>query len=150
MGGTNPDALTMFVADVMSKHNILYYHAREPMTKRIGEKLEVSWDLLLMRWAFSGTFIATKDYDRDDGNLSIVRGYANLIAYGQFFLPSRIRFVKDPCVILPLPTLFSMCSSKRALPHYQDLFNYVLTLLIEILGEAYFYLAITSSISLRP
>ncbi|CAA7396553.1 unnamed protein product [Spirodela intermedia] len=85
-GDSDPDALGVFVADAMSKHGILYCHAIEPRTKRVGEKGEVPRGLLPMREAFRGTFIAAGGYDRDDGNRAIAEGYADLIAYGRFFL----------------------------------------------------------------
>jgi len=39
-----------------------------------------------MRDAFEGTFIADGDYDREDGNEAISTSYADLIAYGRWFL----------------------------------------------------------------
>jgi len=33
-----------------------------------------------------GTFIAADGYDREDGNEAIASGYADLIAYGRWFL----------------------------------------------------------------
>ncbi|CAA6660223.1 unnamed protein product [Spirodela intermedia] len=54
--------------------------------KRMGEKQETHWNLLPMRKAFRGAFIAARGYDSDDSNRAIAAGLADLIAYSRLFV----------------------------------------------------------------
>ncbi|KAL5993300.1 12-oxophytodienoate reductase 1 [Asimina triloba] len=85
-GDSNPEALGVYMAQALSKYGILYCHMVEPRMVRVGEKLVSTHSLSPMRKAFRGTFIAVGGYDREDGNQAIASGYADLIAYGRWFL----------------------------------------------------------------
>lgn len=83
---SNPEALGLYMANALNQFNILYLHMIEPRMVKIGDRLETPHSLLPMRKAFRGTFIAAGGYRRDEGNRAIAEGYADLIAYGRFFL----------------------------------------------------------------
>lgn len=83
---SNPKALGLYMAESLSKHGILYCHAIEPRMIKVGEKKECSDSLLPMRKAFTGTFIAAGGYDREDGDKAVMKGHADLVAFGRLFL----------------------------------------------------------------
>ncbi|PUZ47296.1 hypothetical protein GQ55_7G153700 [Panicum hallii var. hallii] len=83
---SNPEALGLHMAKALNKFGILYLHVVEPRMITVGEKTETPHSLRPMRDAFEGTFIAAGGYDREDGNEAIYTGYADLIAYGRWFL----------------------------------------------------------------
>ncbi|KAL5993299.1 12-oxophytodienoate reductase 1 [Asimina triloba] len=85
-GDSNPESLGVYMAQALSKYGILYCHMVEPRMVTAGEKLASTQSLSPMRKAFKGTFIAVGGYDREDGNQAIASGYADLIAYGRWFL----------------------------------------------------------------
>ncbi|MGD7340737.1 hypothetical protein ACQCRO_27945 [Ralstonia pseudosolanacearum] len=62
----------------------------EPRMTQVGEKIETPHSLGPMKNAFkstnNNTFIAVGGYDREEGNKAIETGYADLIAYGRFFI----------------------------------------------------------------
>ncbi|KAF8703213.1 hypothetical protein HU200_032002 [Digitaria exilis] len=93
---SNPEALGVYMAKALNKFGIIYLHVVEPRMITVGEKTETPHSLRPMRDAFKGTFIAAGGYDREDGNEAISTGYADLIAYGRWFLsnpdlPQRFR-----------------------------------------------------------
>ncbi|KAL8538769.1 hypothetical protein ACS0TY_000687 [Phlomoides rotata] len=77
---SNPDALGLYMAEALAKHDILYCHVIGP------EKKETENCLLPMRTAFKGTFIAAGGYDRDSGNNVVGSDEADLVAFGRLFL----------------------------------------------------------------
>ncbi|PIA36371.1 hypothetical protein AQUCO_03400336v1 [Aquilegia coerulea] len=85
-GDSNPEALGVYMAESLGKYGILYCHMIEPRMKLVGEKFETPHSLLRVRKAFKGTFIATGGYTREDGNKAIAENYADLVAYGRWFL----------------------------------------------------------------
>ncbi|KAF9605665.1 hypothetical protein IFM89_018008 [Coptis chinensis] len=74
------------MAKSLNKYDILYCHMVEPRMKLVGQKLETPHSLLPMRKAFKGTFIAVGGYVEEDGNKAIAENYADLVAYGRWFL----------------------------------------------------------------
>ncbi|PIA36368.1 hypothetical protein AQUCO_03400335v1 [Aquilegia coerulea] len=85
-GYSNPEALGLYMAESLNKYGILYCHMIEPKMKLLGEKFETLQSLLPMRKAFKGTFIVVGGYTREDGNKAIADDYADLVAYGRWFL----------------------------------------------------------------
>ncbi|PIA36367.1 hypothetical protein AQUCO_03400334v1 [Aquilegia coerulea] len=85
-GDSNPEALGLYMAESLNKYGILYCHMIEPRMKLLGEKFETPHSLLPMRKAFKGTFIVVGGYTREDGNKAIADDYADLVAYGRWFL----------------------------------------------------------------
>ncbi|KAL2477589.1 12-oxophytodienoate reductase 1 [Forsythia ovata] len=87
---SNPDALGLYMANALSKYNILYLHVIEPRV--IGARVlqgvedEAPHRLLPMRKAFKNTFIAAGGYTRSKANQAIAENYADLIAFGRMFL----------------------------------------------------------------
>ncbi|KAF9605663.1 hypothetical protein IFM89_018006 [Coptis chinensis] len=80
------EALGLYMAESINKYGILYCHVVQPRMKLVGKKVETPQSLLPMRKAFNGTFMVAGDYDRVDGNKSIAENYADLVAYGRWFL----------------------------------------------------------------
>ncbi|XP_022870237.1 12-oxophytodienoate reductase 1-like [Olea europaea var. sylvestris] len=58
----------------------------EPRMRNVIEKTECPHNLVPMRKAFKGTFIAAGGYDREDGIKAVAENRADLIAFGRFFL----------------------------------------------------------------
>ncbi|XP_077231575.1 12-oxophytodienoate reductase 2-like [Tasmannia lanceolata] len=86
-GDSNPEALGLYMVESLNKYGILYVHMVEPRMKTSIVKIsETPHSLLPMRKAFKGTFIAAGGYNREDGNRAIAENYADLVAYGRFFL----------------------------------------------------------------
>lgn len=87
-GDSNPEALGLYMARALNKYNILYCHVIEPrMIKAQQEKCDgPDGTVLPMRKAFSGTFIVSGGYNREDGNKVVGEGHADLVAYGRWFL----------------------------------------------------------------
>ena len=85
-GDSNPEALGVYMAKSLSKYGILYFHAVEPRMINVEEKECCHENLLSMRKAFKGTFIVAGGYDREEGNRAVASGYADLVAYGRWFL----------------------------------------------------------------
>ena len=82
---SNPAALALHMANSLNKFGIAYCHMAQPRM-RVGEKMEISQSLRPMRKAFKGTFIVAEGYDREEGNEAVSSGYADLVAYGRWFL----------------------------------------------------------------
>ncbi|KAF5187276.1 12-oxophytodienoate reductase [Thalictrum thalictroides] len=85
-GDSNPEALGLYMAESLNKFGIAYCHMVEPRMKLLGEKFETPHSLLPMRKAFKGTFMVAGGYTREDGNNAIANNYADLVAYGRWFL----------------------------------------------------------------
>lgn len=83
---SNPKALGLHMAEVLNKYGILYCHMVEPRMRNVIEKTECPHNLVPMRKAFKGTFIAAGGYDREDGIKAVAENRADLIAFGRFFL----------------------------------------------------------------
>ncbi|RZC51469.1 hypothetical protein C5167_019894 [Papaver somniferum] len=81
-GDSDPEALSIYMAESLSKYGILYLHVIEP---RI-ENDKTLGSTLTTRKAFKGTFISSGGYKRDDGNDAIEENHADLVAYGRLFL----------------------------------------------------------------
>ncbi|KAI3861013.1 hypothetical protein MKX03_026682 [Papaver bracteatum] len=79
---SDPEALSIYMAESLSKYGVLYLHVIEP---RI-ENNETLGSTLTTRKAFKGTFISSGGYKRDDGNNAIEENHADLVAYGRLFL----------------------------------------------------------------
>ncbi|KAI3918335.1 hypothetical protein MKX01_041655 [Papaver californicum] len=82
-GDSNPEALSLYMAESLSKYGILYLHVIEP---RVDTIYETPYSTLPTRKAFKGTFISAGGYKRDDGNKAIDENHADLVAYGRLFL----------------------------------------------------------------
>ncbi|KAL0335290.1 UNVERIFIED_CONTAM: 12-oxophytodienoate reductase 1 [Sesamum radiatum] len=86
---SDPDALGLYMANALNKFNVLYLHVMEPRvggTVLQGPEDEIPHRLLPMRKAFKNTFIAADGYNRSKGNRAIADNYADLIAFGRWFL----------------------------------------------------------------
>ncbi|KAK9167768.1 hypothetical protein Scep_002959 [Stephania cephalantha] len=83
---SNPEALSLYMAESLNTYGLLYLHVIEPRMVRIGDRLESPYSLRPLRNAFKGTFIAAGGYRRDEGNKAVDENYADLIAYGRLFL----------------------------------------------------------------
>ncbi|MBA0745331.1 hypothetical protein Gogos_007909, partial [Gossypium gossypioides] len=82
---SDPQALGLYMAEALNKYGILYCHMVEPRIK-IGLEVNECQNLVPMRKAFNGTFIAAGGYGRDNGNEAVAENRANLVAYGRLFL----------------------------------------------------------------
>lgn len=85
-GGSDPKALGLYLANALSKYNILYCHMVEPRMKNALEVVECPHSLMPMRKAFNGTFISAGGYDRKDGIDAVAKNRTDLVAYGRLFL----------------------------------------------------------------
>ncbi|XP_077231752.1 12-oxophytodienoate reductase 2-like isoform X2 [Tasmannia lanceolata] len=86
-GDSNPEALGLYMVESLNKYGILYVHMIEPRMKTSAVEIsETPHSLLPMRKAFKGTFIAAGGYSREDGNRAVAENYADLVAFGRFFL----------------------------------------------------------------
>ncbi|XP_072991279.1 12-oxophytodienoate reductase 1-like [Typha latifolia] len=83
---SDPEALGLYMAQSLSKYNILYCHAVEPRMIIVDGKLTIPHALLPMRKAFNGTFIVASGYDREEGNKVVAEDYTDLVAFGRRFL----------------------------------------------------------------
>jgi 12-oxophytodienoic acid reductase len=84
---SNPLTLSLHIAEVLSSLNILYLHVIEP---RIDPKEEDSAlreeQVLRIRKAYKGTFIAGGGFTRATGIHAVESGKADLVVYGRQFL----------------------------------------------------------------
>ncbi|XP_031489314.1 putative 12-oxophytodienoate reductase 11 [Nymphaea colorata] len=85
-GDSDPLALGLYMMEALNKYGLLYAHVVEPRMITVGERTETSHSLLPFRKAFKGTLIAVGGYNKEDGNKAIADGYADLVAFGRFFL----------------------------------------------------------------
>ncbi|KAF5196686.1 12-oxophytodienoate reductase [Thalictrum thalictroides] len=83
---SNPENLGLYMIESLNKYGIVYCHMVEPRMTQVGDTLETPHSLLPMRKKFKGTFIVAGGYDREEGNKAIADNYADLVAYGRWFL----------------------------------------------------------------
>ncbi|XP_020112129.1 putative 12-oxophytodienoate reductase 8 isoform X2 [Ananas comosus] len=83
---SNPTALGLYMVQSLNKYNILYCSMVEPDMVKVGGKLRAARGLSPMRKAFEGSFMVGGGYDREEGNKAVAEGYADLVAYGKWFL----------------------------------------------------------------
>ncbi|XP_060167599.1 12-oxophytodienoate reductase-like protein [Lycium barbarum] len=76
---SNSEALATYMANALSKLDVLYLHVMEP--RETANK-----SLLPIRKAFEGTLIASGGYGKSDGDKAIDENYADLISFGRMFL----------------------------------------------------------------
>ncbi|KAF5194852.1 12-oxophytodienoate reductase-like protein [Thalictrum thalictroides] len=85
-GDSNPEALGVYMAEPLNKYGILYCHMIEPRMKLFREKYETPQSSKLpMRKACKGTLVVG-GYTRENGNKAVTDDYADLVAYGKWFL----------------------------------------------------------------
>jgi len=77
---SNPEALGLYMAESLNKHGIAYCHMVEPGQKQCQSQL------LTVRKAFKGAFVAANGFDREGGNRAVAEDCADLVAYGRLFL----------------------------------------------------------------
>ncbi|TYI42780.1 hypothetical protein ES332_A01G122500v1 [Gossypium tomentosum] len=84
---SNPKALGLYMAQSLNKYGILYCHMIEPrMITQFEESQKTKNSLSPMRKAFKRTFIVASGYNREEGNEVVVKGGADLVAFGRMFL----------------------------------------------------------------
>ncbi|XP_016737582.1 putative 12-oxophytodienoate reductase 11 [Gossypium hirsutum] len=84
---SNPKALGLYMAQSLNKYGILYCHMIEPrMITQFEESQKTKNNLSPMRKAFKRTFIVASGYNREEGNEVVVKGGADLVAFGRLFL----------------------------------------------------------------
>ncbi|TYJ49057.1 hypothetical protein E1A91_A01G108400v1 [Gossypium mustelinum] len=84
---SNPKALGLYMAQSLNKYGILYCHMIEPrMITQFEESQKTKNSLSPMRKAFKRTFIVAGGYNREEGNEVVVKGGADLVAFGRLFL----------------------------------------------------------------
>nr|WCQ76796.1 OPR3-2 [Salvia miltiorrhiza] len=94
---SDPDGLGLYMANALSKLDLVYLHVIEPRAVGSTEIEGCAEDQLLpMRKAFSNTFISAGGFDRAKGNCAVDHDAADLVAYGRLFLanpdlPERYR-----------------------------------------------------------
>ncbi|KAM7513985.1 hypothetical protein LguiA_003568 [Lonicera macranthoides] len=100
-GDSNPEALSLYMAESLNKYKILYCHVIEPRMVTVFDKQETKNSLLPMRKAFRGTFVVAGGYNRNDGSKVISNNGADLVAFGRLFLANPDlprRFELDACL----------------------------------------------------
>ncbi|KAG6406378.1 hypothetical protein SASPL_133978 [Salvia splendens] len=96
-GDSDPDRLGLYMANALSKLDLVYLHAIEP--RAVGSTVIegcADGQLLPMRKAFKNTFITAGGFDRTTGSEVVAGDSADLVAYGRLFLanpdlPTRYR-----------------------------------------------------------
>ncbi|KAL1534918.1 12-oxophytodienoate reductase 1 [Salvia divinorum] len=96
-GDSDPDRLGLYMANALSKLDIVYLHVIEPRV--VGSTvIEGCADdqLLPMRKVFKNTFITAGGFNRTTGSRAVAEDGADLVAYGRLFLanpdlPTRYR-----------------------------------------------------------
>lgn len=83
---SDPQALALYMANALNKHNILYAHFVEPRVIASMQEVETHYTLEPARKAFKGTFLVAGGYNRENGNAVIESGGADLVVYGRWFL----------------------------------------------------------------
>lgn len=84
-GDSDPEALALYMAQALNEYNILYCHMVEPRADYYDQR-PASRIMLPMRKAFKGAFMVNGGFDRDEGSEAVADGYADLVAYGRWFL----------------------------------------------------------------
>ena len=95
MSDSDPVATFSFIAAELSRRGLLYVHVTEPVTGP-GAPAEAKRVTPILRQIFDGALIVNGGYDTEAGNAAIVRGDADLVAFGVPFLanpdlPARYR-----------------------------------------------------------
>ncbi|KAK9162029.1 hypothetical protein Syun_002931 [Stephania yunnanensis] len=70
---SNPEALSLYMAESLNTYGLLYLHVIEPRMVRIGDRLESPYSLRPLRNAFKGTFIAAGGYRRMRGTKPLMK-----------------------------------------------------------------------------
>ncbi|MCL7028580.1 hypothetical protein MKW94_008665 [Papaver nudicaule] len=83
-GDSNPEALSLYMAESLNKFGILYLHVIEP--RMVMVENSYNYSSLPTRRAFKGTFISAGGYKRDDGNKAVDDNHSDLVSYGRLFL----------------------------------------------------------------
>lgn len=83
---SDPETLGVYMARALNQYRILYCSMVESEPVKIDGMLHTFNNLLPMRKAFDGTFIAAGGYDMERGNKVVREGYTDLVAYGKLFL----------------------------------------------------------------
>ena len=83
---SDPEALGLYMVESLNKYSILFCHVVEPRMCIADGWYQIPHGLLPMRKAFMETFMVASEYDREEGNKVVADGYADLVAYGRFFL----------------------------------------------------------------
>lgn len=83
---SNPEALAVYMANALNKHNILYAHYVEPRVNSSFEVVETQYTLASVRKVFKSTLMVAGGHTRDSGNEVIQSGGADLVVYGRWFL----------------------------------------------------------------
>ncbi|KAH7425509.1 hypothetical protein KP509_11G058200 [Ceratopteris richardii] len=83
---SQPEQLSVYLANALNKYNILYAHYLEPRVRRYMQHVQTSYSLQPARNAFKGAFLAAGNYNRENGNEAIASDRADLIVYGRLFL----------------------------------------------------------------
>ncbi|KAI5080230.1 hypothetical protein GOP47_0005709 [Adiantum capillus-veneris] len=83
---SQPEQLSVYLANALNKYNIVYAHYLEPRVRRYMQHIKTPFSLQPARNAFKGAFLAAGNYDRENGNEAIKSGRADLVVYGHLFL----------------------------------------------------------------
>ncbi|KAJ3675331.1 hypothetical protein LUZ60_004373 [Juncus effusus] len=90
---SDPDTLGLHMAHALNAHQVLYCSMVEPEPVKTNGGLKSFQKLGAMRERFEGTFIVGGGYDRERGKRVVRESYADLVAYGKWFLanPDLVR-----------------------------------------------------------
>ncbi|CAN0928091.1 Putative 12-oxophytodienoate reductase 11 [Linum grandiflorum] len=80
---SKPEALGLYMAESLNKLGIAYCHMVEPRPSQVEH---CQSQLLPVRKAFKGAFIAANGFDQEEGNRVVEEGETDLVAYGRLFL----------------------------------------------------------------
>ncbi|KAG0498453.1 hypothetical protein HPP92_002743 [Vanilla planifolia] len=83
---SNPEALGVYMVRSLNEYGLLYCHITEPRMVYEAGKMKIPHRLHAMRKAYNGSLITAGGYDRNEGNQVIEDGYADLVAFGRFFV----------------------------------------------------------------
>ena len=98
MSDRNPNALFGYVAEQLNQFGLAYLHIIEPRIKGSFEEVEGLEPVASMhlRQIFRGTIIAAGGFEKESANDILVKGNADLVAFGRHFianpdLPKRLQ-----------------------------------------------------------
>jgi 12-oxophytodienoic acid reductase len=83
---SDPEALAAHLVRELSAAGVLYCHMIEPRIALVEGRRQIPHRLRPYREAFTGTFIASGGYDREEGNKVVGEGYTDLVSFGRLFL----------------------------------------------------------------
>jgi N-ethylmaleimide reductase len=88
MSDSNPIALFDYAADQLNQFGIAYLHLIEPRIKGSYEEVDGMGPVASMhlRKIFKGLIIAAGGFDFEKGNEILEKGYADLVAFGRYFI----------------------------------------------------------------